>query len=271
MCDAMTMGLSNSTALWIGLAIVVVVMFALWLVQRRTNDAGIVDVGWSALLGVLAMWYALALDGPLPRRFLVGALAAIWSFRLAIYLFVDRVMSGDEDGRYQAIRKRWASNIQSFFFFFFQAQGLLDWLLAMVFLIAIVNPTAGLVWSDYAAISIWVIAVAGESTADRQLQRFRTQGDNKGKVCREGLWRYSRHPNYFFEWLHWWTYVLFAAGSEYVWISLAAPALMLFLILKVTGIPPTEARSIESRGEAYREYQRTTSALIPWFPKDARS
>ncbi|MCB9852681.1 MAG: DUF1295 domain-containing protein [Phycisphaerales bacterium] len=252
------------------MAIVLLVMLGLWLVQRRTNDAGVVDVGWAALLGVLAVWYAAALDGSVPRRFVIAALAAIWSFRLAWYLFVDRVMPDGEDGRYQAIRRNWASNIQTFFFIFFLAQGLLDWLLAMVFLIAILNPTPGLAWSDHAAIAVWLIAVVGESVADLQLRRFRRQADNKGAVCREGLWRYSRHPNYFFEWLHWWTYVLFAVGSDHAWITLAAPALMLFLILKVTGIPPTEARAIESRGDAYREYQRTTSALIPWFPKDAR-
>ncbi|MCG8407825.1 MAG: DUF1295 domain-containing protein [Phycisphaerales bacterium] len=269
--DEMTLGLSISTALWIALAIVAAVMLGLWLVQRRTNDAGIVDVGWTALLGILAIWYAFALDGPAPRRYVVGAAGAIWSFRLAIYLIVDRIMSGEEDGRYQTIRKNWTANIQTFFFFFFQAQGLLDWLLGMVFLIAIMNPVGVLVWTDYAAVCVWLIAVLGESIADRQLQQFRRQPESRGKVCKVGLWRYSRHPNYFFEWMHWWCYVLFAAGSPYVWVTLLAPALMLFLILKVTGIPPTEARAIESRGDAYREYQRTTSALIPWFPKESRS
>ncbi len=267
----MTLGLPISSAVLIGLAIVVVVMFSLWLIQMRTRDAGIVDVGWSALLGILAIWYALAVDGSAPRRVLVASLAAVWSFRLAGYLLIDRVMSNEEDGRYQTIRNNWSSNLQTFFFFFFQTQGMLDWLLAFVFLIAMQNPATGLTWTDYAATCVWMIAVVGESISDRQLQRFRKRPDNKGKVCRVGLWRYSRHPNYFFEWLHWWTYVLFAIGSPYGWATLAAPALMLFLILKVTGIPPTEARALESRGAAYRDYQRKTSAFIPWFPKESES
>jgi steroid 5-alpha reductase family enzyme len=267
----MTLGLSTTNSILIGLAIVVFVMFSLWLVQKRTNDAGIVDVGWSALLGILAIWYSIAVNGYGPRRWLVGALAGIWSFRLAMYLLVDRVISGEEDGRYQAIRRNWSGNLQTFFFFFFQAQGLLDWGLAFTFLIAILNPAPELAWTDYLAVAVWLTAVLGESIADRQLQRFRRQAENRRQVCRTGLWRYSRHPNYFFEWLHWWTYVLLAVGSPYVWLTLAAPALMLFLILKVTGIPPTEARALESRGDAYREYQRTTSALIPWFPKENKS
>ncbi|MGB0715272.1 MAG: DUF1295 domain-containing protein, partial [Phycisphaerae bacterium] len=81
------------------------------------------------------------------------------------------------------------------------------------------------------------------------------------------LWRWSRHPNYFFEWIHWWSYVCLAIGASFWWITLMGPALMLFLVLKVTGIPPTEARAIESRGDAYRHYQATTSAFFPWFPK----
>ncbi|HPF37612.1 MAG TPA: DUF1295 domain-containing protein [Phycisphaerae bacterium] len=267
----MTLGLSVHFALGAGLAIVATTMIALWAIQRRTGDAGIVDVGWSALLGVLAIWYAIALDGPAHRRLVVAVLAGCWSFRLASYLLIDRVISGEEDGRYQAIRRNWAANLQTFFFWFFQAQGLLDWLLALVFVTAILNPTPDLRWTDYAAIALWIVSVVGESIADRQLRCFRNEPANKGLVCRRGLWRYSRHPNYFFEWLHWWTYVLLAIGSPFVWLTPLAPIVMLLLILKVTGIPPTEARAIESRGDAYRDYQCTTSALIPWFPKDARS
>lgn len=267
----MSMGLSISESVAISLGIVVGVMLLLWLVQRRTRDAGVVDVGWSALLGILAIWYAIALNGTTPRRWIVAALAAIWSFRLASYLLVDRVMSDEEDGRYQAIRESWRGKLQTFFFWFFQAQGLLAWLLAMVFVIAIMNPVHVLQWTDVAGVGVWLVAVGGESLADRQLRQFRTKPENKRQVCRKGLWRYSRHPNYFFEWLHWWTYVLFAVGSPLVWLTLLAPAVMLLLILKVTGIPPTEARALESRGDAYRAYQRSTSVLIPWFPKGAGS
>ena len=92
-------------------------------------------------------------------------------------------------------------------------------------------------------------------------------GDNE-QTCREGWWRYSRHPNYFFEWLHWWSYVALAVGASYWWLTLLSPAVMLYFLVCVTGIPPTEAQALASRGEDYRQYQRTTSVFIPWFPKE---
>ncbi len=90
---------------------------------------------------------------------------------------------------------------------------------------------------------------------------------NRGRTCRRGLWRYSRHPNYFFEWLHWWAYALIAWGAAFVWVTVAAPFVMLVFVLFISGIPPTEARALASRGEDYRRYQRETSAFFPWFPK----
>jgi steroid 5-alpha reductase family enzyme len=109
--------------------------------------------------------------------------------------------------------------------------------------------------------------VLGEWTADRQLARFRADPANRGKTCRAGLWRSSRHPNYFFQSLFWWTFVLLSVGAPHAWLTLISPLIILFLILKVTGIPPTEERALQSRGEDYRAYQRTTSAFIPWFPR----
>ena len=114
---------------------------------------------------------------------------------------------------------------------------------------------------------IWLIAVSGESLADWQLSAFRHDPANAGQVCQRGLWRYSRHPNYFFEWLHWWAYVCLAAGSPWGGLALAGPAAMLYFLLKVTGVPPTEAQALKSRGDAYRQYQRTTSVFFPWPPQ----
>jgi steroid 5-alpha reductase family enzyme len=99
------------------------------------------------------------------------------------------------------------------------------------------------------------------------LAQYRGDPVNRGKTCRLGLWKYSRHPNYFFEWLYWWVYVLIAWTAPLGWISLLAPGLMLFFLLKVTGIPATEAQAVRSRGDDYRDYQRTTSMFIPWFPQ----
>jgi len=134
-------------------------------------------------------------------------------------------------------------------------------------LVATRNAQARWTGWDIAGVLIWCISVGNTVLADRQLARFRARPGNRGKTCREGWWRYSRHPNYFFEWLHWWSYVSLAAGARYGWVALLAPAAMLYLLFRVTGIPPTEAQALASRGDDYRVYQRTTSAFFPWFPK----
>ena len=114
---------------------------------------------------------------------------------------------------------------------------------------------------------MWLLAMLGESAADVQLNRFRSDPANKGKTCRVGLWKYSRHPNYFCEWLVWLAYFIYALGSPGGWIAVYAPALMYLFLTKVTGIKATEEHAVRSRGEDYREYQRTTNAFFPWWPK----
>ncbi|HEX6834360.1 MAG TPA: DUF1295 domain-containing protein, partial [Rudaea sp.] len=130
------------------------------------------------------------------------------------------------------------------------------------------NPQDGFTGWYYAGLAIWCVSLAGESIADAQLAAFRRNPHNHGKTCRAGLWRYSRHPNYFFEWLHWFTYVCLAMQAPYpVWLlSLLGPVLMLISLFWVTGIPYVEAQALRSRGDDYRAYQRTTSVFVPWFP-----
>ncbi|MGH8164637.1 MAG: DUF1295 domain-containing protein, partial [Rhodanobacteraceae bacterium] len=111
------------------------------------------------------------------------------------------------------------------------------------------------------------LSVFGETIADRQLARFRANPANDGKTCREGLWRYSRHPNYFFEWLHWFAYVALAIGSPLWWLALAGPVVMFVFLRFISGIPYTEAQALRTRGDDYRAYQHDTSMLFPWFPK----
>ncbi len=117
---------------------------------------------------------------------------------------------------------------------------------------------------------MWLASVGGEAIADRQLAKFRANPANKGKTCRDGLWRYSRHPNYFFEWLHWFAYVLLAIGSPIAWLAWAGPLVMYVFLRWISGIPYTEAQALRTRGEDYARYQRTTPMLIPWFPKEDR-
>jgi steroid 5-alpha reductase family enzyme len=113
----------------------------------------------------------------------------------------------------------------------------------------------------------WIVSVWGEHVADRQLARFRADPVNRGKTCRAGLWRYSRHPNYFFEWLHWFTYVALAVGATAVWYSLSGPVLMYVFLRWISGVPYTEAQALRTRGDDYRDYQRHTSMFFPLPPK----
>ncbi len=251
----------------IGWAAMAAVMVVLYFVQRRTRDAGVVDVGWSGGVGALAVFYALLADGEPSRRTLLAVLAGLWSARLAVYLLKDRVLAGDEDGRYQMLRERWGARAQRNLFLFFQVQALWAVLFSIPFLPVAYSRQPTFAWGDAIAVVLWFVAVAGESIADRQLARFRADPSHRGKTCRVGLWRYSRHPNYFFEWLHWFAYVFLAWGAPYGRLTLAGPVVMLLFLYKVTGIPYTEKRALRSRGEEYRRYQETTSAFVPWFPK----
>lgn len=243
----------------------------LWYVQRAKGDAGIVDAGWAFGLALLAVWYAVTSPGDGTRRVLVALLGAAWGLRLAGYLFVNRVLGPEEDGRYQILRNRWGEDAQKWFFIFFQIQASWSVLFSIPFLVVAHNPSPGLTAWDFGGIALWLFAVGGETLADMQLARWRADPANKGRSCRAGLWRYSRHPNYFFEWVHWWAYVLLAVGLSWGWVSLAGPIVMLVFLFKITGIPYTEMRALESRGDDYREYQRSTSAFIPWFPKRVES
>ena len=140
---------------------------------------------------------------------------------------------------------------------------MLDVLLATPFLLASRNPDPRLNLFEVGGVMIWVVAIAGETIADNQLRAFKADPANRGRVCQAGLWGWSRHPNYFFEWLIWCAFAFFALGSPLGWISIGCPALMLYFLLRVSGIPATEAHALKSRGPEYAEYQRTTSAFVP--------
>lgn len=239
-----------------------------WLWQRRHRNAGIVDVLWAFLLGWAALGCALFADGWAPRRVLVGVLGVGWSLRLGLHL-LRRFRSEEEDGRYAQLRSDKGDRIDGWLLVFFQIQALSVGILTLAFAIPAASDVVGWRWSDAAALVIWFGAIVGEGIADRQLAAWRSDEANRGRTCRAGLWRYSRHPNYFFEWLHWFTYPLLALGSAQGWIAWFAPAALLFLMIKVTGIPPTEARAVASRGDDYRRYQQTTNAFFPGPPRKA--
>lgn len=252
--------------LWLSLAVVSLVMLFGWWWQQRTQNAGIVDVLWAFSLSGLAFCYALVGDGDIALRTVAGTIMGLWYLRLALHL-ARRVLGEAEDGRYQYLRQYWGDKAGVYHFFFFQFQALLAWGFAWPVYIISQGQLGGFAWPQYLGIAVVLIAIAGVTLADKQLQAFREDPANKGRVCEHGLWYYSRHPNYFFEWLHWFAYPLLAMGiSGGTWLWLA-PLVMLLFLYYVTGIPYTEQQAIRSRGAAYKRYQRTTSAFIPWRKK----
>ena len=241
-------------------------MLGLWLLQLRLGDASHVDVGWAYGVGALAVLYAALADGSAAHRVLVAVLATIWSIRLGTYILVNRVLGKPEDGRYRELRRRWAPRVNRAFFVFFQAQALFVVVFSLPFALVVVDrgEVSALAWAGAA---LALVAVAGEVTADRQLAAWRADPANAGSTCRQGLWGWSRHPNYFCEWLHWVAWALIALGSPTGWLAIVVPAFLFYLLFKVTGIPETEAQALRSRGEDYRRYQREVSVFLPLPPR----
>jgi len=243
-------------------------MLALWLWQIRSKRADWVDAAWAVLIGLQAIGYAVFGSGALEKQLLGALLAVTWSSRLAAHLIQRLGGHDEEDGRYQSMREHFGSKANLFFFPFFMVQALVAWLFALPVWVVVNDPSSTLDIWVIAGVAIWFASLAGESLADRQLAAFKADPANRGAVCKKGLWRYSRHPNYFFEWLHWFSYPLIAVGAPNQWVAWLGPVVMLIFLYRVSGIPYTERQSLKSRGEAYREYQRTTSPFIPWPPKD---
>ena len=242
-------------------------MLALWFWHLRLGNAGIVDVGWAICVPIAATVYAAAGPGDAVRRWLIAAMTVIWGGRLAAYLLRDRVLGRPEDRRYADLRQRGSIAAALSFFPFFQIQALLAVLLSTPMLIAAFDGRPAPSGLEVAAVLLWIVALVGETVADRQLERFKARPDSRGRAYRDGLWRYSRHPNYFFEWLVWVAYALYAVASPWGWFALVSPAVMLYLLFRVTGIPATEAQAIRTKGDDYRRYQATTSVFIPWSPR----
>ena len=198
------------------------------------------------------------------RRALIAAMVFVWSVRLGTHLLV-RVAGKHpvEDGRYVQLRRDWEHGFALRMAGFFQLQAASVVLLAIPILAACSNPEPALGGLEWAGAALWLAAISGEALADAQLAIFKRDPGNAGRVCDAGLWRYSRHPNYFFEWLVWVSYFVFGCASPWGWLGILSPACILYLLLRVTGIPLTEEQSVRSRGDAYRRYQERTSAFVP--------
>ena len=254
----------------------VVAMAAAWAFQRRVMNAGWVDVFWTFATGAAAVVGALA---PIPggagvdegfaaRRSGVALLAGIWAVRLASHLWA-RVRSRPEDARYAGFRRDWGTAFQGRLFGLLMVQAVAAWPLAVAAMLAARNPAGGWRWTDGAALAVAAVSIAGAGIADRQLAAF-SRGAGHGRfVCDRGLWGWSRHPNYFFEFLGWCAWPLFAFDPAWPpgWLAVVAPVLMYWLLVHVSGIPPLERTMLASRGDAWRDYQSRTSAFFPLPPR----
>jgi len=256
-----------------------VLMAGAWMVQQHTGNSGWVDTIWTFAVGLVgagsALW-PVAGAAPNARQWLVAVLVAIWSVRLGLHIAV-RTAGITDDPRYAAFAREWGVDSPRRMFVFLQNQGFGSIPLVFAIFVAARFPLAALRVADYLGALILLIGIAGEALADAQLRSFRTDPANKGRVCDAGLWRWSRHPNYFFEWFGWLAYPVIAIPIEHPlshpfyypwgWASLLAPVFMYWILVHVTGIPPLEQQMLRSRGERYRDYPSRTSMFFPLPPQ----
>lgn len=243
------------------------VMFCAWVFQHKTKRAEIVDICWTLLLGASGAFVAASSDGDLTRRLILGVVILVWSARLGVHLIKDRLLASSEDPRYADLRSEWGEKSTANFFIFFMLQAFLVPVFSTAYL-AVANNSSSIGDLDFVAIIVVVVALLGEGIADKQLLQFKKQRKDKKSVCNVGLWSWSRHPNYFFEWLHWLSYPLLAANGSYWWLSLVSPIFMYYLIRNVTGVKPLEARMRTHYRESFLDYEKRVSEFFPRPPKN---
>jgi steroid 5-alpha reductase family enzyme len=248
------------------------VMTIAWFIWRSTRNSGWIDTTWTFGLGLVGF-----VGSVLPfahsvnvRSWLVAGMAVIWSLRLGLHI-AFRTRGITDDPRYAKLVHEWGADASRQMFWLLQKQALVSIPLALAMWVAAANPFPLPAAQALVAILIFGVAVIGEGVADQQLRWFRLKPDNKGRVCDSGLWRWSRHPNYFFEWLGWLSYPLLAIDfhGNYPWavLAFAAPLCMYWLLVHVSGVPPLEAHMLAQRGEAFRRYQLKTNVFFPGPPR----
>ncbi len=253
------------SALLLAFVLCCLAFIAVWVRQLQTRNAGMVDPVWSWSMGAMGVLYALVGTGDIGLRWTVGLIAGLWGLRLGTHLYL-RNAGKPEDSRYRKLRADWGEQADRRMLQFFILQAFFALLLSLGMWTVAFQPAWPGNLQVASACFLAVISICGEALADLQLERFRTNPANQGRVCRSGLWAWSRHPNYFFECLHWPCYMLLAWNAPGAWLAWIPPVVMLWLLLKVSGIPMNEALTAARRPE-YADYMRTTSAFIPFPPR----
>jgi steroid 5-alpha reductase family enzyme len=248
-------------------AVLALVLFAIvWAVCVHVKNYGFLDVTWTLSIGLLGLVDAMLGTGNTERRVLFTGVGLAWSLRLGLFVFA-RVLHHhpSEDKRYRSLREQWKT--PAAFLVFFELQAVFAVIFAAPFLLAAVAPNAPIALIEWLGLGLAVVGIVGEAIADAQSQAFKRIRNANTRILDTGLWRYSRHPNYFFEIVVWIGFALAALALRWGWVALACPVLITYFLLRVTGVPLTEKHSIETHGDEYRQYQRKTNRLIPWFPR----
>lgn len=243
-------------------------MTLLWIISLALRNSSIVDIFWGAGFVITAwVYYALTPDGYLLRKLILSSLVTIWGLRLSLYI-LWRNWGEEEDFRYRKWREEaggqwwWRS-----LFKVFLLQGVLLWIVSTPLLAAQFSRTpTRITWLEVLAVVVWLIGFFFESVGDFQLARFKSKPENKGTVLRSGVWRYTRHPNYFGDAAQWWGYFLFSLAAGGYW-TIFSPIIMTLLLMRVSGVTLLE-RTLKETKPGYKEYVESTSAFVPWFPKE---
>jgi steroid 5-alpha reductase family enzyme len=244
-------------------------MTGAWLIQQRTGNSGWIDAVWTFALGTVGVVSVLAplseVGGISTRQAAVAAMIALWSARLGGHI-VQRSARRTDDPRYAELIRGYGPNARRELLVLLQKQALVSLPLALSMFLAGHAP-ASWRWQDVLAFAVLGTAILGEAVADGQLREFQRKSKSKGRVCDTGLWRFSRHPNYFFEWMQWLAYPLLAIDATgaypWGWLALLGPLCMYWLLVYVSGVPPLEEHMLRRYGPAYRDYQLRTSAFFP--------
>jgi steroid 5-alpha reductase family enzyme len=241
---------------------------ASWSISLRLRDVSIVDIMWGASGALMALSTFMMANGAMPRRLLVTGMTLIWGCRLTAHIAIRKKGKG-EDFRYAAMRAKrpgsfpGRSLVEVFLF-----QALLIWAISIPAQVAQVPAVPpGLTVLDLLGLCLWLLGFGFEALSDHQLRQFLSEPNNRGQVMDRGLWRYSRHPNYFGDSLVWWGIFFVAAATPKGWVTVFSPLLMTFFLMKVSGVPMLEA-ALEKRRKGYREYMNRTSPFFPWPPRD---
>jgi steroid 5-alpha reductase family enzyme len=240
------------------------IMTGAWAIQRATGSSGWIDTIWSFAVGIGGIAVAMFTEGDAARRAIVFAIVAAWSLRLGLHI-AARTRGAGEDPRYAKLIEEWGASASLRLWLFLQVQAVAAFVLVLAVHLAAANssPFPGVL--DFLALAVAVAAIAGETISDRQLAAFRRTPEARSGVMERGLWRYSRHPNYFFEWLFWcaWPLMAFQLPLGWSWLALLAPIQMYWLLVHVSGIPPLEQHMLASRGEKFRALQARVNAFFP--------